>query len=763
MLFQPTNITPNVLAGAENSTVNASTGFYVTWQINGNSPMEAFRIGIYEHPQTTEDYYTSNLQHLTTPVYPVDYKGEPQTYSWYISPEAAAAGGIVNGKDYTIAIRQFWDRNNEDSAHSVRNSSYPVFHARGAAHVSLSPADESTISSYSQTFTASYWQGNEYDLTDDPIEWVRWRIYDSADMGRTIYDSQRIYTQELKLEYDGFLNGRDYKVYLDIQNTVGQAASANALYHVSWQASTTKNVAQVTRLNSQSSAVQVSWGGIDYIPASITNYAMIANGRAVLDNNCAITYNQKNGSAMSLPAPWALAMYTEIFPTSDNPTVNILEVTMSGGSKHTVSYNRSTGYISLTGYSGTAYTASMPYSDEANIFKIVITGTAITVYRYSAGYGLTPSDTLTASAYLTPSYTEGLHALTGAQKNLSGTQTAITEIKMSGSQKIDFIEVISDVTEEQLDVLDNWIHGGSDDAITVMQGYGNASLLAEYTTSLDAGNYSIGGVAIKGWEVYRKRKSEAFARHLCSLELDQMEFLDYGCGSQMGKYTYFIYPRSNSGTYITTALQSNTIKPVFWNWSIVEATYDKDNERYNVVNEYIFRNNVASGGITNNNNPTISDNFTQYPTVQMATANYQSGTLTGLIGQVGYTSYVVQYGNSLVDLEERFGTSQQDILDDNGLATWENHGYTGMVIRLVNPQGGVEYFDDKAQRDAIWNLSTSTNHLFLKSRKGDVIEIKIAGAISMDTADNTPQQAITASIPWVQIDDAQDKTIVCGI
>jgi len=601
-------------------------------------------------------------------------------------------------------------------------------------------------------------------LSDDPIEWVRWRIYDSADMGRTIYDSQRIYTQELKLEYDGFLNGRDYKVYLDIQNTVGQTASANALYHVSWQASTTTDIAHATKLNSQSSAIKVSWGGIDYIyPESVTN-ATIYDGRANIRTAGSVVWSSVNGSSMSLATPWAVAMSTDLVAES----ASILTITVTGGTKYTVAYNHSSRILSM-GYGNNATTTHSIYVGDYDSvpLKIYIDADGISAYALQDSGGLYPSASLHPSDSLFPTETGKAMQSMGTH-TVSAAQAAITNIQIGGRQNADFLEVVSDVTAPQKVLMKNWVKV-SDDLIpsqvigTRIKGFSNVSFLADFIDSFDAGTYSIGGIKITGWDVYRKRKSEAFARHLCSLELSEMEFLDYGCGSQMGKYTYFIYPKKAGGTYITNGLQSNTIKPVFWNWSIVEATYDEDNERYNVVNEYIFRNNLSSGSVSNNNNPSVSDNFTQYPTVQMATANYQSGTLTGLIGQVGYTSYVVQYGNSLVDLEERFGTSQQDILDDNGLATWENHGYTGMVIRLVNPEGGVEYFDDKEQRDALWKLSTSTNHLFLKSRIGDVIEIKIAGAISMEIADNTPQQAITGSIPWVQIDDAQDKTIVCGI
>ena len=778
MLFQPTNITPDVLGGAENGTVNVSSGLTVSWQINGNSPMVGYRIGIYENDAASTQLYSTGLMGTSAfistagtgtvdsslPVYPTNYKGEPQRYSITIAAATLSSNNISNGHEYKIAIRVFWDEAHYDSSHSVRTSNYPLFLARGAAHVAItSPASGTTIDTYNKTFTASYWQGTQYDVTDDPIEWVRWKIYDSADMGRTIYDSQKIYTQELQLDYDGFLNGRSYKIDLTVHNTVGQTAHTMVEYPVSWLATETTDIAVATKLNNQSSAIKVSWDVLDYIPATITNYVYTKYGAAVIDPNCAIEWNSKNGSTMSLPTPWAFVMYTQVGANPNNLVNDILALTLSDNSKYTVSYDRESKYITF-GYQTNTTTSYLHVDwNDTRPIKIYIDADGIKVYAYSAGYGLTPGVSLIPTKTLVPYEEEDQTMESLGSVTVTAAQANIKSIAAGAVQEINLIEVVSSVTAEQKTAMQLWLASPDDDFQSEIEGYSNTSFITDFAKSLDAGDYSIGGQKVDGWEVYRKRKSEAFARHLCSLELEQMEFYDYGCGSRMGKYTYFVYPRSLGSTFITSALRSNTIQPIFWNWSIVEATYNENEDRYDVINEYIFRNNVSSGSVSNNNAPSISQNFTQYPTVQMSCVNYQSGTLVGLIGQIGYTSYVVQYGNSLVDLSERFKIPEQQILDDNNLATWENHGYAGRVIKLINQKGLTEYFDDKDQRDAIWNLSTTTNHLFLKSRIGDVIEIKIAGAITMQIMDNTEKQAIAANVPWVQIADAQDKTIVCGI
>ena len=105
------------------------------------------------------------------------------------------------------------------------------------------------------------------------------------------------------------------------------------------------------------------------------------------------------------------------------------------------------------------------------------------------------------------------------------------------------------------------------------------------------------------------------------------------------------------------------------------------------------------------------ENFTAYPTVQLSPSLFQSGTLSSLIGIIDY---------------------------ENG------HGY----------------YDTIAMRNAIWSLSTTRNDLFLKSRKGDLLKIRIDGEITMQTMDNTRQQAQTASVPWVEVGSTDGISIV---
>ena len=112
--------------------------------------------------------------------------------------------------------------------------------------------------------------------------------------------------------------------------------------------------------------------------------------------------------------------------------------------------------------------------------------------------------------------------------------------------------------------------------------------------------------------------------------------------------------------------------------------------------------------ISNNNAPQILQNFTRYPTVQPSPFNYKTGTLSSLIGTIS-----------------------------NGV-----------------------YSDTVSERNEIMDLSITQNTLFLKSRKGDLMKIRISGAIESGTMDNSAAQAQTVKIPWVEIGDASEARII---
>ena len=85
---------------------------------------------------------------------------------------------------------------------------------------------------------------------------------------------------------------------------------------------------------------------------------------------------------------------------------------------------------------------------------------------------------------------------------------------------------------------------------------------------------------------------------------------------------------------------------------------------------------------------------------------------------------------------------------------------SGTLTSLIGTISDGRYSDTAKLRNDILALSTTSNTLFLKSRKGDIVKIRISGAIEYSVLDNSPTQAQTVKIPWVEVGDADDSRII---
>lgn len=232
----------------------------------------------------------------------------------------------------------------------------------------------------------------------------------------------------------------------------------------------------------------------------------------------------------------------------------------------------------------------------------------------------------------------------------------------------------------------------------------DAQFYADFDGSTNGGGIS--GTQFTAFSIYRLEAGEAVLRHIVNVTTDDGSVVIDASAVNGRKYTYYAFG-VGSDTFVTSALISNSVELCGWDWAVLSCTEDESGV-YHVEEMFLFGKNLVSGGVTNNNGPQILQNFTRYPTMQPAPQNYRSGTLQSLIGTIT----------------------------------------------------DCRYSDTRAVRDAIWALSTTANTLFLKNRKGDLIKIRTAGAIEMDTGDNSPLQPQTVSLPWVEVGSSEDAQIV---
>lgn len=208
------------------------------------------------------------------------------------------------------------------------------------------------------------------------------------------------------------------------------------------------------------------------------------------------------------------------------------------------------------------------------------------------------------------------------------------------------------------------------------------------------------------WVISREQDSSGALVKVADVPMNVYSVIDYGVPSGHGPYDYLVTAANSASELIGTPVQSESIRPIFYRWTLLSCTENIDGN-YTVNRQFHFRFNMDSGTMSNNNSPNVLQNFTPNPTVQPAPQNYRSGVLKALVGTVT----------------------------------------------------AGRYNDDIETRDALMALSTAENPLFLKSSKGDVMRVRLNGAVTVATAEKTEALAQTISVPWIALDDAAAEAI----
>lgn len=545
--------------------------------------------------------------------------------------------------------------------------------------------------------------GRVVQADEDGIMWMRWTLK-NRNTSEIIKDTGKLYgSVEPAFTYDGFIPG-NYTLELSIETSVGIQASGTLDIMVSYDMSDTGLPITASRDCNGESAVSVRWPRLQNIPLSSMAGSVTDNGKTITlpTDSTYLTWNTVNGGSMRLKAPWSVVWSGNVTALSKN----LFTIQMQN-----VSYTAYTTVINGKGmlalkidkqYTSQVLTVGAEWNEGP--LMCILTPTAI-YWKLLSDKG-TP---LYPREYLYPNETVFPGGLGGTistilSRDISDyiTQGNITSVTLHGPSSVKYFEIIDHAMQES--EINQYLTSG------ITPSYNNNSLFyikaMGHGQDYNAGNYPEAlrnGTSI---QIYRKSNDSSVLEYAGKMNVGAgNEFLDYAARSQQGPYTYYMYVLS-SDKYINTPSVSNEVNPCFWNWTVLSCTENADGS-YTVQASYHFGKNLQSGNISNNNQPGIFKNFTPYPTVMVAPQNYQGGTLQSLIG----------------------------IIKDG------------------------EYSDTIDLRDAIYNLSLTTNTLFLKNRKGDLLQIRPSGEISMETMDNTRQQALTVSFPWVEVGDASGVAI----
>lgn len=577
-------------------------------------------------------------------------------------------------------------------AESVTQTSASVFLTRSAPTVAVSVTSGDVIATRDETFTGTYTQAQ-----GDVLNWLRWRVGRlEADGGYTVlYDTGNISgTMDLSCYYDGFFTGTGYAVRLSVQTENGVEADTGWVdFTVSYPTVSIEGSISAGCVGG-TDAVAVDWADIGIIPGVAipsNGYSISGDYKLTLQKGASINWYKVGTKTMSFAPPWSV-VWKGTLGYESAPL--IFAVTQDNNNELVFRYDVSTHSLILE-ENGTALATQTGIINAPTVTAILTPTTLYLRCEYLTG-GLYPATDLYPGTTLYPraDTVENTDTYTIA---LSYTQGAIGGVVIGGYQVCDFLEVIK----------------GTASATTVTQAITNGDytpgsndadyMLADWTSGIDAGQLSLGQNVI-GWALYRGDTAGNFVK-VGETEATVGKLYDYGALSQQGPYTYYLFPIGKT-TYISTAIESNLIAPCWWNWTLMECAATADASIYTVLTAWRFRFSVESGAMSNNNAPAILQNFTAFPKVQLVPQNYKSASLTGLIGVVDWTN------------------------------------------------GQPQYVDTIAWRDALMALSLSTNPLFLKSRKGELLRVRLSAAVTSKVADATPEQMQTVTVPWVEVGSA---------
>ena len=211
-------------------------------------------------------------------------------------------------------------------------------------------------------------------------------------------------------------------------------------------------------------------------------------------------------------------------------------------------------------------------------------------------------------------------------------------------------------------------------------------------------------VSADGYSVMRQTAGDNRLIKIADVSATATQLRDYSARSGF-TYIYYVFP-AGSLAYLTQPMVSDPIAVQYWFWSIIEAVPTGQKNEYSVEKTYIFRLNVSEGNMSNNNSPTVSQNFTRYPTRQGVSANYASGTLGGYIGSISKDT--LTYSDTAVRAEELFA------------------------------------------------LSTTTNALFLLDPKGNFRKIHTSAPTTLQIDHKKAIMPQTMTVSWVEIGSAEN-------
>ena len=264
-------------------------------------------------------------------------------------------------------------------------------------------------------------------------------------------------------------------------------------------------------------------------------------------------------------------------------------------------------------------------------------------------------------------------------------------------------------------------------------------LMNNYLQSVNASYISPLNIASNtNFYIYRKTPSQNYYNFIGTLKGSSFTFSDYGINAnEYYHYLATIEKKDNDGEIIYESYENIVNgEPRYlqakWNkFSLSDVTFDQEDEAYHIQGSpWLLYCNIESNEITQRTSVTSWETLGQYNKVSIGQRNFDSGTLSCLLGEV----------------------KNYDTYSQNGDIN-QNFGYTEKI--------GTNYYNFEAEREHLWKQFISNQNLkLLKDFKGNKWIIQIMQD-STRTIDYSVIGKLTMiSFQWEEVDDANKYPIV---
>ncbi len=686
MLNQPTNVIPSTLSGVGAGVIDVNDGLTISWDVTGDSPMVAYDVSIYKNDAESTYLFGIGNQ-LAQPFYGHNSKGEQQTFTApKITTSTLAQNGVVNGyaNGYKLVIGQQWSNSLSDR---IVQTSPSVFYTKAKPILSVSVP--STVTTHSTTITGSFTQAQ-----GDTVNLARWVVTNTDTTPSTvIIDTGDIDTSLLSLDVDGLISGYHYNVTLTVQTSSGVTKSVTKNFTVSYSVSSDVGIVEACS-NPFKPYIQLGWTS-RYSVTPALHGASIVDGNLVLNGNGSYAVY----SGMSLSQPWSV-VWRGYITTTPNPAYTVLQLDSTTTDDY-FRINVGNQYVEARTNSG-----NIIFKEEFRVYKddylvVILTQTKYYIKHITWGGGTIPETDLYPSDTLYPSSTSQVINTYSGDVEYSYAQQEIDKLTIINGQKCDFA----------------WLEKGELDSYSIellMSGsyyepMYDAQTLFIATFSDGTANAMARGTSgnLYGSAVYRREVGDRIMRHIADVDGNYEVFRDYSAKA-FSKYIYYIYEKGANG--YSAMYGSAEVSAKYNQYCLMGCSYSEEDGAYHVQAQYPFACNVTNSGLSNNNNPSVLQNFTRYPTRQPVTTNYRSGTLSALIGSIDMNSY--------------------------------------------------SYSDNWKLANKISELSVNGDPKFLRDIKGELWKIETSAAITTDINTKTLYMPISVTIPWVEVGGADDVSII---